>query len=442
MNMKKLILLLALISNITFAKEGFVDQYWTDGAGDEKAAESANLDSISHFINNVTESELDALDSVNFPIEKAEGKPKWYFGGAQTSLALGFSGKIGVLTFGGTKSLEVNWERKKPEALKDKSETEGESSNVETITVNEGTTKADLQKEIEPFIRSMVDSKKVTDENNLRKNLKEVSGNFLAYAKGMNAAQTRYKFVPVKIRLEFNIEGSGTIHTAIPVLTGKVTVPVKLRLEFIRVMPKDGAAPKSDEKNLFSSDMTETEKNIATQTKSLMDKLAEEVTLAYSEEVKDGDMEKRGVELKFIEVGLGMGVEGKIGVASFKANVIPSVFFGRQASNATGRVPLLDKSVDEQPILVLMDESSSDKGLMDRAMNLERKRVRKGMKKAIDFAYKFAEKIQRKAESKKESNWKFKDMESRFHFSLAGTVGPVKLLGLPHFILHIANIAK
>ncbi len=443
--MKKIIFLLVLISNVTFAKEGYLDSYWMDGAGDEKSAESANLDSIDNFISNVTESELDALDSVSFPIDKAEGKAKWYFAGAQTAVALGFSGKIGLLTFGGTKALEVNWERKKPEP-KDKSNEEEESSSVETIVVNEGTSKADLQKELEPFIRSVVDSKKVTDENTLRKEIKEVSGNFLAYAKGMNAAPTSYKFVPVKIRLEFNVEGSGKIITSIPVVTGKISVPVKLRLEFIRVMPKDApaptTAPKSDEQNVFTAGMTETEKKIATQTKSLIEKLSQEVTLAYSEQVKDGDMEKKGVELKFIEVGLGFGVEGKIGLASFKANVIPSIFFGKQASNATGRVPLIDKSTDEESILVLMDEQSSDKGLIDRAMNLKRRQVRKGMKKSIDFAMKFAEKIQRKADAKKASNWKFKDMESKYNFSLAGTVGPVKLVGLPHFILHIASLNK
>jgi hypothetical protein len=89
---------------------------------------------------------------------------------------------------------------------------------------------------------------------------------------------------------------------------------------------------------------------------------------------------------------------------------------------------------------------SSDKGLMDRirehAIKLERKNVRRGMKKSLDFAFKFAEKIQNKAETKKASNWKFKDLESRYHFSLAGTVGPVKLTGLPHFILHVVNTAK
>ncbi len=444
--MKKIIFLLVLLSKVAIAKEGYLDSYWMDGVGDEKSAESANLDSLDNFINNVTEAELDTLDSVTFPVDKADEKPKWYFAGSQTSLALGFSGKIGLLTFGGTKSLEVNWERKKPEP-KDKSIEEEGSSSVETIVVNEGTTKADLNKELEPFIRSVVDSKKVTNENTLRNELKEASGKFLAYVKGVSAAQTRYKFVPTKIRLEFNVEGSGKIITTIPVVTGKLAVPVKLRLEFIRVMPKAAPAPtttptpapKSDE-SIVTADMTETEKKIATQTKSLLDKLSQEVTLAYSEQVKDEDMKKRSIVLKYIEVGLGFGVEGKIGVATFKANMIPSIFF--QKFEVAAATPVVDKSTDEEPILVYADETSSDKGLMDHAMKLQRRNVRKGMKKSLDFAFKFAEKIQRKAEAKKASNWKFKDMESRYHFSLAGTVGPVKLTGLPHFILHIANTAK
>lgn len=135
-----------------------------------------------------------------------------------------------------------------------------------------------------------------------------------------------------------------------------------------------------------------------------------------------------------------MGVEGKIGLATFKASVVPSIFF--QKFEVAAATPVVDKSTDEEPILVLLDESSSDKGLMDHAMDLQRRKVRKGMKKSLDFAFKFAEKIQRKAETKKASNWKFKDLESKYNFSLAGTVGPVKLTGLPHFILHVSNTAK
>ncbi|MFI5390765.1 MAG: hypothetical protein ACHQYQ_05330 [Bacteriovoracales bacterium] len=371
--MKKIIFLLILISNATFAKEGSLDSYWMDGTGFEKSAETANLDSIDNFIGNFTDAELDALDSVKFPVDKADVKPKWYFAGAQTSLGVGFSGAIGLLTFGGTKSLEVNWERKKPEP-KNKSDDEEISSSVETVTVNEGTSKADLNKELEPFIRSVVDSKKVTSEATLRNELKEVSGKFLAYVKGVSASQHRYRFVPTKIRLEFNVEGSGKLSAAAvaPYLTGKVTVPVKIRLEFIRVMKKDApvvapttattVAPKSEDV-LITPDMTETEKKIATQTKSLLDKLAEEVTLAYSEEVKAGDMEKRDIVLKYIEVGLGFGVEGKIGIATFKANMIPSIFF-QKFDLANSVAPKIDKSVDEESIPVFVDdESSSDKGL-------------------------------------------------------------------------------
>lgn len=440
--MKKIIFLFVLLSQIANAKEGYLDSFWMEGSGDEKSAETANLDSIDNFISNVTDGELDALDSISFPEDKAGDKPKWYFAGTQTAVALGFSGKIGLLTFGGTKALEVNWERKKPTP---KSNEEVGNSSVETIVVKEGTTKADLNKELEPFIRSVVDSKKVSDEQTLRKELKEASGNFLAYVKGMNGSTTRYKFVPTKIRLEFNVEGSGKIITTIPAVTGKIAVPVKLRLEFVRLMPKAApaptTAPKSDDQNIFSPDMTETEKKIASQTKSLMDKLAQEVTVAYSEQVKEADMEKRNLMLKYIEVGLGMGVEGKIGVATFKASVVPSIFF--QQFKVAAATPVIDKSIDEEPIPVLIEDNSSDKSRMrDYAMNLQRKQVRRGMEKAMKFAYKFAEKIQRKADAKKDSNWKFKDLESKYNFSLSGTVGPVKLSGLPHFILHVANTAK
>jgi hypothetical protein len=113
--MKKIIFLLVLLSKIAYAKEGVLDSYWMEGSVNDKSAETANLDSIDNFIGNVTDAELEALDSVTFPVDKAADKPKWYFAGTQTAVGLGFSGKIGLLTFGGTKALEVNWERKRPE---------------------------------------------------------------------------------------------------------------------------------------------------------------------------------------------------------------------------------------------------------------------------------------------------------------------------------------
>jgi hypothetical protein len=437
--MKNMIFLILLAFGTSFAKEAFLDPYWTSEA-QLKSDEKPNLKSIENFIDNVTDSDLEALNSVNLPERKGDDKNHFYFGGMETSLALGFSGGIGIWTFGGTKVIEVDWERKRTPGNKSQEE---ETSGPETITVNENTTKMDLQKELEPFIRALVDSKKINDEKELRKNLTEASGNFLAYAKGMNASETHYHWIPRQIRLEFNIEATGkiAIHAA-PVLV-KLGSLIKLRLQFLKVKPACDECPKGNDSDPATEDMTETEKKIARQTKSLLDKLSEEVTLAYEEQVKENNMEKHGVRLTDIEVGLGLQVEGNVGVASLKGNVIPSVFLGKVKDGHY--VPVShNKADDEDTILIESSgESTADKSLRDRIRNrmaeVKRKVVRKGMKKAIDFAYLFADKIKSRSLRHPNSRWCFKHLESKYNFSIAGGFTPVKVSLLPIMTLIVDN---
>ncbi len=427
--MKKIFILLFFISNIALCKDNFLDPYWMGDETIEKSADSANLDSLNGFIGNLTEVTLDSLESAQ-DSENKDGEKKFRFTGMQTSLGLGFSGQLGILTFGGTKVLMVNWERILP---KPKNLEEEESFIANSIRVTESTTKNDLEKDLEPLIKSLTKSKKVRDEKLLRKNLREVSGNFLAHVKGLSASNSKYLFFPNKIRLELDIEASGKIVTPVPIVLVKVAVPIKIRIEFIRIMPKSQL--KSVEDVIATSDLNETEKKIATQTKSLLEKLSQEVAVAYEEQVKDGDMEKRGLTLKSIGVGIGLSVEGNVGVATLKASGVPTIFFAKAPKKAIS----IDKGLDlEEEIPILMD--TMDKRIGDTPVQIKRRQVRKGMKKALDFAYKFAEKIQKKSKNRPSAKWKFKSLESRYIFTLGGTVGPVKLMALPHFILQVENL--
>ncbi len=65
---------------------------------------------------------------------------------------------------------------------------------------------------------------------------------------------------------------------------------------------------------------------------------------------------------------------------------------------------------------------------------VKKRRVRKGLKKAFKFAYKFSERFGSKMSPK--SQWKIKQIKSQYKFSMGGSLGPVKVSGMPHLALY------
>ena len=186
--MKKNILLAVLLT-LTFsanAKVGHINPYWFGESIDKSANPNDNFDSIDGFLDGVIDSTVGALnDFHDQPIAKAT-KNGWHLAGFQTGLGVGFSGNIGVVAFGGTKILEIDWAKKKEtkkEVEKSVSDEDLESS-IPTVTINENHTKEELNNALEPVIKQLVDTGRVKDEKEFRKNLSSVSNDFYAIPKG------------------------------------------------------------------------------------------------------------------------------------------------------------------------------------------------------------------------------------------------------------------
>ncbi len=440
--MRKNILTFALLTLVAFsatAKEGHINPYWFGDSTDKSANQDDNLDSIDSFLNGVVDSTIGALNEFeDQPVAKAT-KNGWHLAGFQTSLGVGFSGNIGILSFGGTKIIEIDWAKKK----QDKKEEDLESS-LPVVTINETHTKKDLNRALDPIVRQLVETGRIKDEKEFRKNLSVVSDDFYAYTKGLSTARSNYVWRAGKIRLDLNFSPSGQIATAGPLI--RLGVDIRLRLEFIRIMPEAQSADKA------MADLNTRERKIARETRNLLDSLSFEVTKAYDELEKRYDMDAFGMSFKIIEVGLGMSVEGSVGVAKLKGSVVPSVFFDRHKRSSSTPVAH-DKAADNETINFLVDSSDAvDKGLKDSIFKLKRKRIRKGMKKAMKFAYKFARKMHRKASRRQErmakgkrvkmTKWIVKKIRSQYKFEVGGSIGPVKLKALPHLSLFWVNKIK
>lgn len=447
------IILMALTFSAS-AKEGHLNPYWFGDSIDKAANQDDNLDSIDSFLNGVVDSTVGALNEFEEqPVAKAT-KNGWHLAGFQTALGIGFSGNIGVVAFGGTKIIELDW-IKKEEKKKEEVKEENLESNIPTVTISEQHTKKDLNKALDPIVRQLVETGRIKDEKEFRKNLDSVSTDFYAYTKGLSTTRSSYVWRAGKIRLDLNFSPSGKLATT-GVLV-KLGVDIRLRLDFIRIMPKPASSDKAIENN---SELSKRDKKVARETRNLLDNLSYEVTKSYDELEKRYDMKSHDMDFKIIEVALGMSVEGSVGVAKLKGAVVPAVFFDRHERPSSTPIPAGDKSFDNGTINLIVDNADADlkagvafdKGIKETIFKMKRKKIRKGMKKAMKFAYKFSKKIHRKAQKRQERmaagrrvrmpKWVIKKIRSQYKFAVGGSVGPVKIKALPHFSLYWVNKIK
>ena len=66
--------------------------------------------------------------------------------------------------------------------------------------------------------------------------------------------------------------------------------------------------------------------------------------------------------------------------------------------------------------------------------------LKRGIKKAFKFSNKFIRKLNKKI--KPNSKWRIKKIKTQFQFSLGGSLGPVKVSGIPHIAFYMLNTKK
>jgi len=94
-------------SPTTICKVGHLSNYWfTEGF--EKNIQEDNFQSIDSFLNDY----MLTHNSIGINHQKLVQNHSWYLSGFQTSLALGLKGKIGIHSWGGTKTIEIDWQRR------------------------------------------------------------------------------------------------------------------------------------------------------------------------------------------------------------------------------------------------------------------------------------------------------------------------------------------
>ena len=79
--------------------------------------------------------------------------------------------------------------------------------------------------------------------------------------------------------------------------------------------------------------------------------------------------------------------------------------------------------------------NGTEKGLgKSYFFKIKKRKVKKGLKKAFKFSHKFMKRFGSKVSHR--SQWKIKKIKSQFKFSMGGSLGPVKVSGIPHIALY------
>jgi hypothetical protein len=423
-----------------------LNPYWhmlPEDAGYQKSMnKSANddLDSIDSFLNTFVGTHNEILEEQkDFSSDKKEGG--WKFKGFETSLGMGLSGKIGIIGFGGSKTVALGWKRKSTK----KSNELSDDSNAEFgVQINEDSTKQDLYAQIDPVVENLVKTKRVTNGEEARKNLKKAADEFYEYAKGMYTYGD-YVWYTSKLRLDLVVGASGKVS---PFFV-KVGAEVRVRLEWGRIMEKansdKGLREWRARRAARRAERRAKRTAFAKDTAGLMTALAQD----FTKSLEGKKSAQYGFALKEIKVCLAMSAEGKILVAKVKGKVGPCVYFKRHRTKMADKANL----VVDKDATINAGASNSDrlfdyanktgitykKGLKSSVFKINRKRFRKGIHKAHKFGMKFAKKVTKRRY--KRSKWGIQYIKAAYKLSISGSVGPAKLAVEPEMEMKFVNLA-
>jgi hypothetical protein len=387
--MRKYIALIALFMSFNALSAGLPSE-WYFGADTKNNEEKSSYD--------IDESMHSLHQAQTYALEKADGeKQGWYLDHMKTILGLTLKGKLGILSWGGSKGIELIW--KKRSGNKELVETE---ENVETLDFSDAKSLNDALAGLEPFINSLIESGKVKDAANLRTQLTDKVQKFYEVAKGAEASAPQ-AYRPYKIRLDLSVSADGKVSGLFVSVGGDVRV----RLEWTR-------------KTFYqkNNDLGP----IAQKAQTVLNGLASEIGKSLEEEPAS-----KALIFKEFKVGVGVSVSGNVGVAKASVSVVPQVYFKKVALTEKERV----EEVNVESIPFLTDDKSNEVNLVSSS------RVRNGFKKSLRFAEYFQKKFNKK--EYKEGSWAVHTIKPSFTFDLSGDVGVVSLKGLATFELAYEN---
>ncbi len=320
--------------------------------------------------------------------QKSQAGGKYFLGALVASFGVSTSGTIGVLGLSGSPSAQIIWakdilpERPDPTALF--------NPDIELST---DTPQEVLQEKIEAVSEMLVKSRKVKDEDKVKKNLKEAALYFQKTMEGMEINLTP-KYKASGFAVVFGISAGGQV--SFGTVGGSVTVTMQWTFgkNKSRVSRTDFSQKLSNLANLIAEDISMSSKNAQ--------------SLA-------------NYKIEDIWVGVLFNVSGLVGVASLNGQVGGYLIFKPQTE-------------------VKANQHFSDKGDItlgndSKFIKVARKKIRKG----LDLAFKIGGHFAKRAEKQQDKKWKILMINANFSLGLSGNLGIVTVGATPTIKVHFLN---
>ena len=349
-------------------------------SSEEKKSENSTYD-LDLGLESIFASKANSLDHIN------NESQWWKLDQVKTILGLTLKGELGLKAWGGRSAIELIW-KKRTTGQKDEPL---QKSNIETIDFSGLSKLADFKGAIIPYINYLVKNEQITNSEKLKTELLKKIEIFYQVAQGLDSSDGK-GWRPSKLRLDLSISAEGSVDGIITKAGGDI----RLRFEFTKKTSKMNS---NENGNSI----------IAHNSKKFIELMSREIALAEKAEINSGHL-----KLKEYRVGVGVGIEGNVGIAKSSASFFPQVFFKK--------VDLANKEISdaEQLVDVISNDSKQDK--------INSKRIRKGIRKSIRFAEFFQKKLAN--EKYQDFSWAVHTIKPRFDFDLSGDVGLVTLKGL------------
>ncbi|MFZ9002080.1 MAG: hypothetical protein ACO20H_12305 [Bacteriovoracaceae bacterium] len=294
-----------------------------------------------------------------------------------TMLGVSASGSIGVLGVSGSALAEIHWSPKKTFKKKKKID----------VHINKDTNAKELERKLHSLADHLEQSGKIKKGTKIRQELTQASKRFKQMVTHVRPLHKSWKLEA--IQANFGISASGNVNYI------SFGTAVELTFEWS-----------------FNDDTSE----LSAYPNGPLESLVWAITEDLHESMNDTKY-LRPVEW---EVGLSIGADGEIGIASAGASVGTTLVFSPITAMNLDKVrPSLVKLENHIPLMITERNKS-----VDRLIKIGRKKFKKGLKKAI----KIGDYLSQKA-MKQNKKWKFSGMTTEFEIGLEGGIGVATVSG-------------
>lgn len=396
---------------------------------------------LAETVDRVLETTGEGLDET--PLYRGQRRPPanapadwvpWHPHELILTLGVSLTGTFGILTGQGAAAVDVFWRPKKTRmasmgiesapARSDDEESVEREDSVPGVAIASDATDAEIDRELEPVIRTIMATRRVRDEGRMRSELRRVAfelRDVMGDANAMNRASWYVK----SLWLDISVSGSGMVQPGLSVGGG-------VRLRFCWT----ATAARSDARALPVASRNVERRDAF---RVLMAKIA------YDLESVPGDLWQRDdFKIGYIRVAIGGFVRGKFGIARAEGSITGHAFFVKRPTRdgapvvamtdeiANGELPMFDgestpgrMSYARANLVRYERVPATDRGGVDTLVYyVDRARFREGLRQSFGIAGFFAERASRETSR----SWQVAEIRPQFTLSLMG-VTPVVTVG-------------